>query len=404
MNLNEAKSILKNNGFILTKNQLNENTVYGIDSKKWEEMRKNYDYYTGDQIDTRNNGRVYCLVGCGGAIKGPGDFGEIVSVDELNHKIKFKNFRTNNTYEYNIDTKPNWEGYAHIEYKKNELYDRTGKCYKIKNIQGLPENYDPDKPFSHIIGQLTEYKNNIFTYIKEDFDMEDDSWPQKMIYTELKIEVEPEQKQLSESWTLNQAAGLLNEEFTPIEKPVFAPITPFGRSGRYFGSPELEGLCREDWDRKLASNERFSKEEVRKIIKQREMLHEETDSDSSLEPIFETLAKTRDIWLKEFQETLPVGYHATAYTGSCANGLSKKIPGIDITRDNDTPPGKITLVNNINPRKIEFEGVGPYTLNGWEENIAIHYPGVRRMATRFRLPGMYNYKHEVAKIISDMVK
>lgn len=169
-------------------------------------------------------------------------------------------------------------------------------------------------------------------------------------------------------WTLNQAAGLLNEDFEP-----------------------------------LGSKEHYSTEEIRKIAKQREMLHEETDSDSSLDPIFETLTKTRDLWLKEFQETLPAGYHATAYTGSCANGLSKKIPGIDITRDNDTPQGKITLVNNINPRKIEFEGVGPCTLNGWEKNVAIHYPGVRRIATRFRLPGMYNYKKTVANIVNDML-
>lgn len=203
-------------------------------------------------------------------------------------------------------------------------------------------------------------------------------------------------------WTLNQAAGLLNEEFTPVEKPVFAPIIPFDRSGRYFGPSEFEGLSREDWDKKLASNERFSKEEVSKIIKQREMLHEETDSDSSLESIFETLTKTRDIWLKEFQETLPAGYHATAYTGSCACGLSKKIPGINITHDVEKEPGKYILVNNQNPRKIEFEGVGPYTLNGWEINVAIHYPGVRRMATRFRLPGMYNYKQAVANIVKDI--
>ena len=168
---------------------------------------------------------------------------------------------------------------------------------------------------------------------------------------------------------MNQAAGLLDEGFKP------------------FGSTE-----------------HYSTEEIRKIAKQREMLHEETDSDSSLEPIFETLTKTRDIWLKEFQETLPAGYHATAYTGSCACGLSKKIPGINITRDNDTKPGMITLVNNTNPRKIEFEGVGPCTMNGWEENIAIHYPGVRGLPKRFTLPGMYNYKREVAKIISDMVK
>jgi len=205
-------------------------------------------------------------------------------------------------------------------------------------------------------------------------------------------------------WTLNQAAGLLNEEFTPVEKPVFAPISPFGKSGRYFGPPELEGLSREDWDRKLGSNESFNAEEVRKIIKQRERLSEETDSDSSLEPIFETLTKTRDIWLKEFQETLPAGYHATAYTGSCACGLSKKIPGINITHDVDKTQSPYILSNSINPRKIEFEGVGPYTLNGWEKNVAIHYPGVRRMATRFTLPGMYNYKREVAKIVSDMVK
>jgi hypothetical protein len=170
-------------------------------------------------------------------------------------------------------------------------------------------------------------------------------------------------------WTMNQAAGLLNEEFEP-----------------------------------LGSKEQYSTEELRKIAKQREMLHEETDSDSSLEPIFETLAKTRDIWLKEFQETLPAGYHATAYTDSCACGLSKKIPGINITKDVDKTQTPYILSNSINPRKIEFEGVGPYTLNGWEKNVAIHYPGVRRMATRFRLPGMYNYKHEVAKIINDMVK
>lgn len=205
-------------------------------------------------------------------------------------------------------------------------------------------------------------------------------------------------------WTLNQAAGLLNEEFTPVEKPVFAPIIPFDRSGRYFGPSEFEGLSREDWDRKLASNERFSKEEVHKIIKQREMLSEETDSDSSLDPIFETLTNTRDIWLKEFQETLPADYHATAYTGSCANGLSKKIPGINITKDVDKTQSPYILVNSTNPRKIEFEGVGPCTMNGWEQNVAIHYPGVRRMATRFRLPGMYNYKQAVAKIVSDIVK
>lgn len=194
-------------------------------------------------------------------------------------------------------------------------------------------------------------------------------------------------------WTLNQAAGLLNEEFTPVEKPVFAPIAPFSRSGKYIGPEGGSQMSREEWNEKL----------IKERMKQMEMLHEETDSDSSLDPIFETLTKTRDLWLKEFQETLPAGYHATAYTGSCACGLSKKIPGIDITRDNDTPPGKITLVSNINPRKIEFEGVGPYTLNGWEKNVAIHYPGVRRMATRFRLPGMYNYKKTVANIVNDML-
>lgn len=160
-------------------------------------------------------------------------------------------------------------------------------------------------------------------------------------------------------------------------------------------------LC-EDFE-PLGSKEHYSTEEIRKIAKQREMLHEETDSDSSLEPIFETLTETRDIWLKELQETLPAGYHATAYTGSCACGLSKRIPGINITRDNDTKPGMITLVNNMNPRKIEFEGVKACTMNGWEENVAIHYPGVRRMATRFTLPGMYNYKKAVANFVDDMI-
>ena len=203
---------------------------------------------------------------------------------------------------------------------------------------------------------------------------------------------------------MKAAANLLNEEFTPVENPVFAPISPFGKSGRYFGPPEFEGLSREDWDRKLGSNESFNAEEVRKILKQREMLHEETDSDSSLDPIFETLTKTRDLWLKELQETLPEGYHATAYTGSCANGLSKRIPGINITHDVEREPGKYIIVNNENPRKIEFEGVGPCTTNGWEENVAIHYPGVRRMATRFTLPGMYNYKKTIANIVKDIIE
>ena len=186
-----------------------------FDQEKWAEMRKKYDYYTGDQIQERNNGRVYCLTNCGGAIKGFGDLGEIESVDEVNHKIKFKNLRYNETYEYDLDTKPNWEGYGHIEYKKNELYDRTGKCYKIKNITGLPENYDPDAPgCRYIIGQLTEFKDNVFTYIKEDLADDDDdwNWPLKKVYTEMKIEIEPDytpEPQLSESNTVLAMAGYL---------------------------------------------------------------------------------------------------------------------------------------------------------------------------------------------------
>ena len=159
-------------------------------------------------------------------------------------------------------------------------------------------------------------------------------------------------------------------------------------------------LLSEDF-KPFGSTEQYSAEELRKIAKQREMLHEETDSDSSLDPIFETLTKTRDLWLKELQETLPEGYHATAYTGSCATGLSKRIPGINITRDIEREPSKYI---NENPRKIEFEGVGPCTLNGWHKNVAIHYPGVRRIATRFTLPGIYNYKKTVANIVKDMLE
>jgi len=175
-------------------------------------------------------------------------------------------------------------------------------------------------------------------------------------------------------WAMNQAADLLNEDFDLLGDGI-----PHG-------------------------NREYDPEEVRKRLKQQSMLHEDIDSDNSFDDIFDTLTKTRDFWLKEFQETLPAGYHATAYTGSCACGLSKKIPGINITKDVDKTQTPYILSNSINPRKIEFEGVGPYTLNGWEKNVAIHYPGVRRMATRFRLPGMYNYKHEVAKIVNDMVK
>ena len=175
-------------------------------------------------------------------------------------------------------------------------------------------------------------------------------------------------------WAMNQAADLLNEDFDLLGDGI-----PHG-------------------------NREYDPEEVRKRLKQQSMLHEDIDSDNSFDDIFDTLTKTRDFWLKEFQETLPAGYHATAYTGSCACGLSKKIPGINITKDVDKTQTPYILSNSINPRKIEFEGVGPYTLNGWEKNVAIHYPGIRRMATRFRLPGMYNYKHEVAKIVNDMVK
>lgn len=174
-------------------------------------------------------------------------------------------------------------------------------------------------------------------------------------------------------WTMNQAAGLLNEDFDLLGDGI-----PHG-------------------------DQEYDPEKIRKILKQREMLYEETDSDSSLDSIFETLTTTRDFWLKELQETLPEGYHATAYTGSCATGLSKRIPGIDITHDVEKEPGKYILVNDQNPRKIEFEGVGPCTTNGWEKNVAIHYPGIRRMATRFTLPGMYNYKKTIANFIDDMI-
>lgn len=172
---------------------------------------------------------------------------------------------------------------------------------------------------------------------------------------------------------MNQAAGLLNEEFDLLGDGI-----PHGA-------------------------QEYDSEEVRKRLKQQSMLHEDIDSDNSFNEIFDTLTKTRDIWLKELQETLPEGYHATAYTGSCATGLSKRIPGIDITHDVEREPGKYILVNSENPRKIEFEGVGPCTLNGWEENVAIHYPGVRRMATRFTLPGMYNYKKTVANFVDNMI-
>ena len=175
-------------------------------------------------------------------------------------------------------------------------------------------------------------------------------------------------------WTLNQAAGLLNEDFDLLGDGI-----PHG-------------------------NREYDPEEVRKRLKQQSMLHEDIDSDNSFNEIFDTLTKTRDFWLKEFQETLPEGYHATAYTGSCANGLSKKIPGINITKDVDKTQTPYILSNSINPRKIEFEGVGPCTMNGWEEKVAIHYPGVRRIATRFTLPGMYNYKKTVANIVKDMLE
>ena len=95
------------------------------------------------------------------------------------------------------------------------------------------------------------------------------------------------------------------------------------------------------------------------------MLYEETDSDSSLDPIFETLTKTRDYWLKEFQETLPAGYHATAYTGSCATGLSKKIPGINITHDVEKEPVMTKKVVSPFSKKTRYVvGLGKLTEEG----------------------------------------
>lgn len=171
-------------------------------------------------------------------------------------------------------------------------------------------------------------------------------------------------------WTINQAAGLLSENFDLLGD----------------GIPH--------------SNREYDTEEVRKRLKQQSMLPEDIDSDNSFNEIFDTLTKTRDIWLKELQETLPKGYHATAYTGSCTNGLSKKIPGINITKDVDKTKNPYIISNSVNPRKIEFEGV----TNGWEENVAIHYPGVRRMAMRFTLPIMYNYKKTIANIVKDITE
>ena len=175
-------------------------------------------------------------------------------------------------------------------------------------------------------------------------------------------------------WTMNQAAGLLNEDFDLLGDGI-----PHGA-------------------------QKYDTKEDRKRLKQQSVLPEDIDSDNSFNEVFDTLTKTRDIWLKELQETLPAGYHATAYTGSCACGLSKKIPGINITKDVDKTQSPYILPSAVNPRKIEFEGVETCTTNGWEENVAIHYPGVRRMATRFTLPVTYNYKKTIANIVKDMIE
>jgi len=356
MDLSEAKKILKEHNYIV---ESVNNSVFGIPAEKWEKLCETFDYYTGDCIQVRNNGRKYFLLGCGGGIKGPGDFGEITEIDEVNHKLKFNNHRYNKIYEYSYDPNPDWKGHGWIMQDKNELHDRSGKVYKIKNIKGLTN----EQPL--IFGNLEEFNENKIIF-KTQYD--NCLWMDETERTPETVEIEIEGDTINESWTMKAAANLLNEDFKP-----------------------------------LGSNEQYNTEEIRKILKQREMLHEETDSDSSLDSIFETLTKTRDLWLKELQETLPEGYHATAYTGSCANGLSKKIPGINITHDVEREPGKYIIVNNENPRKIEFEGVGPCTLNGWEKNVAIHYPGVRRIATRFTLPGMYNYKKTIANIVKDIV-
>ena len=340
--------------------ELNESVntgVFGIPAEKWKELCETYDYYTGDCIQARNNGKKYFLLGGGGAIKGPGDFGEITEIDEVNHKLKFNNHRDNKIYEYSYDSNPDWKGHGWIIQDKNELHDRSGKVYKIKNMKGLTAKHPC------VSGNIVEFNENKVIFKTQ---YENCLWMDKEERIPETVEIEIEGGTMNESWSMKTAANLLNEDFKP-----------------------------------LGSTEHYSTEEIRKIMKQREMLHEETDSDSSLDSIFKTLTATRDLWLKELQETLPEGYHATAYTGSCATGLSKRIPGINITRDIKREPGKYI---NGNPRKIEFEGVGPYTLNGWEENVAIHYPGVRRIATRFTLPGMYNYKKTVANIVNDMVK
>lgn len=66
-------------------------------------------------------------------------------------------------------------------------------------------------------------------------------------------------------WTLNQAAGLLNEDFD--------------LAGGVISRGALD----------------YDPEEFRKRLKQQSMLHEDIDSDNSFNEIFDTLTKTRDI-------------------------------------------------------------------------------------------------------------
>ena len=113
------------------------------------------------------------------------------------------------------------------------------------------------------------------------------------------------------------------------------------------------------------------------------------------------------LWLDEFKKQLPKGFRAEYVVGNNnVTGISDKTPNINIYNDNYKPTGQISLPCCENPRNIAFENC--YSSSSFKDlkgvQVAIHYPGVRRMADRFTLPQEYNIEKTVANIIKDFVK
>ena len=118
---------------------------------------------------------------------------------------------------------------------------------------------------------------------------------------------------------------------------------------------------------------------------------------------------------EEFKKQLPEGYEAIysptiSESKACCGAKTFNIPNIDIyNRNYVVPNGHIKLINMENPRRIDFEDVNTFEnsfkyLKPDDVQVAIHYPGCRRISHREVLPENYHVDKCVSNIIADFIK